>query len=187
MIPDPEGIAAFREVFEKVHNWHRDPTRTLKGLPQLIARLPALGEVVVEGRPILGTIGANPDRLEDELAAMMRSAVKNRNSREKGEAPRDTDVPLERRTRQRIRAWSRHVALCRGEAALRARQPIDRDDRHLAGRFPRSADPAGEEGVELSEFAEVVGAPIGTVMSRLARARALLKDKWIAEESRGLR
>ncbi len=127
LVPDPQGIAAFREVFEKVHNWHRDPTRTLKVLPQLIARLPALGEVVVEGRPILGTIEANPDRLEDELAAMMRSAVKNRNSREKGEAPafgtrfstyavvknrnsrekgeaaRDTDVPLERRTRQHIR------------------------------------------------------------------------------------
>ena len=87
VIPDPGGIAAFREVFEKVHNWHRDPTRTFKGLPELIARLPALGEVVVEGRPILGTIEANPDRLEDELAAMMRSAVKNRNSLEKGEAP----------------------------------------------------------------------------------------------------
>ena len=103
LIPDPEGIAAFREAFESVHNWHRDPTRTFKVLPQLIARLPALGEVVVEGRPILGTIEANPDRLEDELAAMMRSAVKNRNGREKGEAARDTDVPLERRTRQHIR------------------------------------------------------------------------------------
>jgi RNA polymerase sigma factor (sigma-70 family) len=103
LIPDPEGIAAFREAFESVHNWHRNPTRTFKVLPQLIARLPALGEVVVEGRPILGTIEANPDRLEDELAATMRSAGKNRSSREKGEAARDTDVPLERRTRQHIR------------------------------------------------------------------------------------
>ena len=102
-IPDLQGIAAFREVFEGVHNWHRDPKRTLNVLPQLIARLPALGEVVVEGRPILGTIEANPDRLEDELAATMRSAVKNRNSPEKAEAARDTDVPLERRTRQHIR------------------------------------------------------------------------------------
>jgi RNA polymerase sigma factor (sigma-70 family) len=103
LVPDPEGIAAFREVFEKVHNWHRDPTRSFKVLPQLIARLPALGEVEVEGRPILGTIEANPDRLEDELAAMMRSAVKNRNSREMAEAARDTDVLLERRTRQHVR------------------------------------------------------------------------------------
>ncbi len=102
VIPDPGGIAAFHEVFEKVHNWHRDPRRALKGLPELIARLPALGEVVVEGRPILGTIEANPDRLEDELAAMTRLAVKNWNSLAKGEAGRFV-VTLERLTRQRVR------------------------------------------------------------------------------------
>jgi RNA polymerase sigma factor (sigma-70 family) len=102
VIPDREGIAAFREVFEKVHNWHRDPKRAFKGLPELIARLPALGEVVVEGRPILGTIEANPDRLEDELAGMIRLAVKNWNSQTKGEDP-GFIVTLEMLTRQRIR------------------------------------------------------------------------------------
>ncbi len=86
-----------------MHNWHRDPNRTLRALPRLIARLPALGEVVVEGRPILGTIEANPDRLEDELAATTRLANKNRHSREKGEAARDTDLQLELRTRKHIR------------------------------------------------------------------------------------
>jgi RNA polymerase sigma-70 factor (ECF subfamily) len=39
------------------------------------------------------------------------------------------------------------------------------------------------EELSYSQIAQVTGAPVGTVMSRLARARALLKENWrLAEE-----
>jgi hypothetical protein len=62
-----------------------------------------LGGVVVEGQPILGKIEANPDRLDEVLAAATRVANKSQGSPGKGEAARDTDVQLELRTSRHVR------------------------------------------------------------------------------------
>jgi len=41
------------------------------------------------------------------------------------------------------------------------------------------------EDMSYRDIAAATGAPIGTVMSRLARARALLKDRWLAHAQGG--
>ena len=73
-----------------------------------------------------------------------------------------------------------------GGADLRRRD--EQSIRELVGALP---DPFRETIVlreinDLSyrEIAEVVGAPIGTVMSRLARARAMLRAAWLAVEKK---
>jgi RNA polymerase sigma-70 factor, ECF subfamily len=58
--------------------------------------------------------------------------------------------------------------------------------RHLVAELPapfREAIVLREiNDLSYREIANVVGAPVGTVMSRLARARSMLRKAWIAEE-----
>ena len=103
VIPDRQSLAAFRTAFDAVESWSKHPRRMIAELYTLVQKLPALGEVVLDGQPILGTIEANPDAGEDMLASAVTVAIANRGERDRGPAAEDADAQLELRVRRRVR------------------------------------------------------------------------------------
>ena len=105
VILDRQSLAGFRAVFESVEDWARGPQRNPQALPRLVERLPALGEVVLDGQPIFAKIETNPDIWEDVLATATGLAIKNRVDRDSARPPLDAGVQLELRVRRRIRIF----------------------------------------------------------------------------------
>jgi hypothetical protein len=103
VIPDRRSLNALATAFDAVENWSKNPDRNLNELHKLTQKLPALGEVVVDGHPILGTVEANPEPSEDVLANAVRLAIANRGGPDKGQLAGDGDVRLELSVRRRIR------------------------------------------------------------------------------------
>ena len=120
-------------------------------------------------KPWLLTILRNVCRVE--FARRSRSVLYNVNSAQ--ETPDDT-IPM----------WQEAQAT--PEASMLAE--IDtKTIRDLVAALP---DAAREvivlreiEDLSYREIAEIIGVPIGTVMSRLARARAMLREYWTAAEN----
>jgi len=73
---------------------------------------------------------------------------------------------------------SPEAALLRHRDATAIRRLVDA----LAEPFRETIVLREIENLSYREIAEIVDAPIGTVMSRLARARAMLRAAWMAEE-----
>jgi hypothetical protein len=103
VVPDRREVAAFRDVIESMEAWTRRPDRNLAELPRIIQRLPALGDVIVNGQPILHGLEQAPTRLEDVLQDAARQAIKNRAGADKGRPANEQDIALELRVRRRIR------------------------------------------------------------------------------------
>ena len=79
----------FYDVFNEVDAWQRRGTRKLDELPAIIAKLPELEDIDVEGRSVLAPyrnyrstirefVPANEEGLEDTLQAAVRIAMEYR-------------------------------------------------------------------------------------------------------------
>jgi hypothetical protein len=103
VVLDREIVASFGKVFDQARSWQERPDRGLRELPRIIKGLPALGEVVVEGRSILAAMGGSTDQQEEVLTRAARLAIRNRSDLDKGPPARGDAAALERSIRRRIR------------------------------------------------------------------------------------
>ena len=81
LMPDRSLTRPFKNVYEAIDSWQRDPRHDLKVLPDIVDRLPDLDDIVIDGRSMLGvyTNGTNAEEtLEDFLLAAERVAMEHR-------------------------------------------------------------------------------------------------------------
>ena len=83
---------------------------------------------------------------------------------------------------ERFDIFSEHVALCHQLLRRRDSNSVQRLVAALAEPFRETLVLREIQNLSYRQIAEVVGAPVGTVMSRLARARSMLRAAWMAEE-----
>ncbi len=95
-------VASFGRVFDEATSWQERSDRNVRELPRIIKGLPALGEVVVESRPVLAAMGGSQDQQEEALTGAARLAIRNRTDLEKGQPPGDA-AAVELDIRRRIR------------------------------------------------------------------------------------
>ncbi len=113
VLPDRGPVAEFARVWDAVGAWQRRPDRHLAELPRIIGQLPELGDALVGGQRLLAAIDPASDpieillrdttRMEDQLRAVARLAIRNRAGAGHDRAAADGDVARELRVRRRIR------------------------------------------------------------------------------------
>ena len=170
-----------RPTFEALALPHMDAAYNLA---RWLCRSPVEAEDIVQEamlRAFRAFDGFRGENVRPWLMAIVRNCCRNRAAdiRLRGHAalPDETAAPL------------RSEAPDPEEVSLRAseRRRLDALIAELPEDFREALILREMEDMSYRQIAEVTGAPIGTVMSRLARARALLRDKWLTEEQHGLR
>jgi hypothetical protein len=104
VVLDREIVACFGRVYDQVRSWQEQPGGNLRDLPRIIKGLPALGDVVIEGRSILGLMGGSAEQREEVLTRAARLAIQHRSDLDQGQSLEDaTAAALELTVRRRVR------------------------------------------------------------------------------------
>jgi len=103
IIPDRKEMAGFHDVFDSVARWECLPERHPGQLLQVITLLPELGDVILDGQPLLSAIQVNPDRWESSLLKAARLALENRSDPARKPLDEDARVQLELQIRRTVR------------------------------------------------------------------------------------
>ena len=116
------------------------------------------------------------------LFAILRNVCRAEFAR-RASSPTDADRRLARERRAGAAVAARHRKrrkrrCCASRDAGTIRRLVDA----LAEPFRETFVLREINNLSYREIADAVGAPVGTVMSRLARARAMLRSAWMAEQ-----
>jgi RNA polymerase sigma-70 factor (ECF subfamily) len=167
-----------RSRFETQALAHLD---TAYSLARWLCRSPVDAEDIVQDamlRAFRAFDGARADTLKPWLLAIVRNCARDRAASARRSEPMGEEaqaVAFEGPGPEDQAAWRLE------------RRRLDRTLARLPPDFREVIVLREMEDLSYRQIAQVVGAPIGTVMSRLARARALLKDYWTAEGGDDLR
>lgn len=85
LVPDLDLLGPFRAVQAQIIDWSADPDHKVEDLPVILAALPTLPNIVLDGRPLFDQSGPRPkaafadsELLEDYLLTAERIALDNR-------------------------------------------------------------------------------------------------------------
>ena len=79
MVIDRTRTIRFKQIFEEIDQWSLSPRRELTDLDEIVARLPKLENIVVDGRSLQDVFSAGDDQdLESLLLIAERVALENR-------------------------------------------------------------------------------------------------------------
>ncbi len=178
VVLDRKSIEDFEAVFVDVESWARNTNRRLTELYRLFSGLPEIGDMLLDGTPVLQSIAVNSERLEEYLTWAAELSVANRRGLARFRPQENIGVSLELKIRRRIRelAGTRRAY---GEAARTYELAVRLRDQS----FERLHAPTPENPASRSPWLERLLAHVNDVVD----AEDNLVDLWTTFRAERLR